>query len=541
MGRFSPRIGLFFACVRGSLFSEKQCAYTRAALPGPRKAVIGGGLRMTGAVEVPVWLLVVIAALALWVIAERLFLPGVRWFFRRRVNMVIERFNQRLKLRLPTFSLTRRKVLVDRLTYDPQVLTEVRRYCDETDTPWDVALARVEGYAREIVPSLNAYIYERVASLIVKRLIRRFYRVRLTAVERLETLDENASIVFVINHRSNMDYLLVAYLAMRHTLLSYAVGEWARVWPLQQLIQALGGYFVRRNSGDELYRRVLERYVQMAVEGGVVQAMFPEGGLSRDGAFREPRIGLFDYIVRGFDVDGSRDVLFIPVGVNYDWVLEDRKLLAEAGHKRLERRSTLFALVGAVRYLGRRLRRRFRGEWYRMGYAAAVFGEPVSLRAWCTEQGIAPDKLPREERIAHTQAFAGHLLEHIGNVVPALPVPLLSWIMLGAARERWTREQLESAYMGVVAEIDASGRGYVPRREPTYAVELALRILKSRQMVREEDGCYRVEPLHRAIMRYYANTLRHLLGKPRQLETDQLPERPRRRRNQRSTKARSIT
>ena len=485
---------------------------------------------MTATVEVPFWLLLITGALALWVIAERFFLPGVRWFFRRRVNLMIERFNARLKLRLPTFSLTRRKVLVDRLTYDPQVLAGVRDYCDQTGTPWDVALERVEGYAREIVPSLNAYIYERVASLIVKRLIRRFYRVRLTAVERLETLDQKASIVFVINHRSNMDYLLVAYLAMRYTLLSYAVGEWARVWPLQQLIQSLGGFFVRRNSGDELYRRVLERYVQMAVEGGVVQAIFPEGGLSRDGTFREPRIGLIDYIVRGFDVEGERDVLFIPVGVNYDWVLEDRKLLAEAGHKRLEQRSTWFAVGSAIRYLGRRLRRRFRGEWYRMGYAAAVFGEPVSLRAWCNEQGIAPNRLSREQRINHTQAFTGHLLGHIGDVVPALPVPLMCWIMLGAAREHWSREQLERAYTVTVAEIDASGRGNVPRREPTYAVELALRILKSRQLVRESDGTYRVEPAHRAIMRYYANTLRHLLGKPRQLELDQLPERPARRR-----------
>jgi len=177
-----------------------------------------------------------------------------------------------------------------------------------------------------------------------------------------------------------------------------------------------------------------------------------------------------------------------------------------------------------------------------MGYAAAVFGEPVSLRAWCREQDIAPNKLPREQRIGHTQAFAGHLLEHIGDVVPALPVPLVCWIMLGAARESWTREQLEAAYIGVVAEIDASGRGNVPRREPTYAVELALRILKSRQLVRESDGKYRVEPTHRAIMRYYANTLRHLLGKPRQLAPEQLPERPaRRQRNQRSTKARSMT
>lgn len=57
----------------------------------------------------------------------------------------------------------------------------------------------------------------------------------------------------------------------------------------------MGAYFVRRNSGDDLYRRVLERYIAMATEAGVPQAVFPEGGLSRDGRLREPRLGVLDY------------------------------------------------------------------------------------------------------------------------------------------------------------------------------------------------------------------------------------------------------
>jgi glycerol-3-phosphate O-acyltransferase len=59
-----------------------------------------------------------------------------------------------------------------------------------------------------------------------------------------------------MNHRSNMDYILVAFLAAERTALSYAVGEWARIWPLQTLIRALGAYFVRRKSGNPLYRKV---------------------------------------------------------------------------------------------------------------------------------------------------------------------------------------------------------------------------------------------------------------------------------------------
>ena len=132
------------------------------------------------------------------------------------------------------------------------------------------------------------------------------YRVRLgyTDTAALAAIDPSSTVVFVMNHRSNMDYILVSFLAAERVALSYAVGEWARIWPLQGLIRAMGAYFVRRNSGDPLYRMVLQRYVQMATEGGVPQAMYPEGGLTTDGRLRAPKLGLLDYMLKGFDPTG---------------------------------------------------------------------------------------------------------------------------------------------------------------------------------------------------------------------------------------------
>jgi len=152
-----------------------------------------------------------------------------------------------------------------------------------------------------------------------------------------------------MNHRSNMDYILATYLAAERTALSYAVGEWARIWPLQQLIRAMGGYFVRRNSGEPLYRRVLEVYVQMAADGGVPQAIFPEGRLSRDGVLGPPKLGLLGYLVRGFNPNTERDIVFIPVGINYDRVLEDRSLLRYA--TKLPRRGFAYTATKSISFL----------------------------------------------------------------------------------------------------------------------------------------------------------------------------------------------
>jgi len=468
---------------------------------------------MTDTVEVPLWLLAAIGLLALWVLLERLLLPSVRWFFRRRVNQLIDRLNRRLKLRLPTFSLTKRRVLVDRLVYDPRVLSEVRQHCERTGAPWDATLERVERYAREIVPAFNAYFYFNLGRRFSRWLVQRLYRVRLgkNNARGLEGIPESASVVFVINHRSNMDYVLVSYLSQKQAALSYAVGEWARVWPLQQIVKAMGAYFVRRGSNNELYRRVLERYVQMAVEGGVVQAVFPEGGLSRDGAFREPRIGLLDYMLRDFNPEGERDIVFVPVCLNYDRVIEDRTLIQEAG-KRAERKSAISAVWGSLKFLGRSLRRRSGGQWYRLGYAAAGFGRPISAREWCREQQLDFRSLARRERIEETRRFADGLMGRIAQAMPVLPVSALSWLMLQAPDQAWRREQLEQAYRELIADLDAQGgEAYVPRRDERYAVEVGLRMLTVRRLVGADEDGYRIQEGQAPVLRYYANAIHHLV------------------------------
>jgi 1-acyl-sn-glycerol-3-phosphate acyltransferase len=161
---------------------------------------------------------------------------------------------------------------------------------------------------------------------MAKKIARLLYRVRIGLVDdaQFTAIDPESTVVFVINHRSNMDYVLVAFLAAEKTTLSYAVGEWAKIWPLQTLIRAMGAFFVRRNSGDPLYRCVLERYIHMATKEGVCQAVFLEGGLSRDGLLRPPKLGFLDYMLRSYDPENDRDIVFIPVGVNYDRTLEDR-------------------------------------------------------------------------------------------------------------------------------------------------------------------------------------------------------------------------
>ena len=114
---------------------------------------------------------------------------------------------------------------------------------------------------------------------------------------RSTLLPRDAVLVYLMNHRSNADYVLVSYALAGQVAISYAVGEWARAFPLEHIFKAFGSYFVRRKYREPLYHAVLERYVQLITREGVTQGIFLEGGLTRDGRLKSPKIGLLDYVL----------------------------------------------------------------------------------------------------------------------------------------------------------------------------------------------------------------------------------------------------
>ncbi len=473
---------------------------------------------MTSTVSIPLWLFVLLLMLAAVAALQWFLLPGVRWYVRRKVRGVLDEIQLRLKIDLPQFKLTRRRALIDRLMSDPRVLAAAQQHALETGKPPAAVNAQVLGYAREIVPAFNAYVYFRVGYWLAKTFAQLVYRVRLAYTDdaAISAINPKSTVVFVMNHRSNMDYILVSFLAAERVALSYAVGEWARIWPLQGLIRAMGAYFVRRNSGDPLYRTVLQRYVQMATEGGVPQAMYPEGGLTIDGRLREPKLGLLDYMLKGFNPSGERDLVFIPVGINYDRVIEDRSLL-----RKLDERPPRAGLWRTLRitgaYLGRQAVFTLLGRRYRYGYACVSFGRPMSMRAWVAEHHIDFRDLTDEQRREAVGVVGRALMASIGLTIPVLPVPLVARVLLEDAQRAWSELELKAAVLALMERAEASGgHVYVPRNDRDYAISVGLRMLTLRHLALEEDGLLRANPSETRVLAYYANSIAHLFEAPKQ-------------------------
>lgn len=469
---------------------------------------------MFGQVAIPLWIFLLLVLIATVAILDRILIPSTRWFLRRRINRVIDEIGTRLDIEIRPFQLTKRQVLIDRLAYDPSVLEAIKAYAKDHDMPMEIVQNKAMTYAREIVPSFNAYLYFRIGYWVAKKIARLLYRVRVGLVKERHyaSIDPDSTVVFVMNHRSNMDYVLVAFLAAERTTLSYAVGEWAKIWPLQMLIRAMGAFFVRRNSGNPLYRCVLKRYIHMATREGVCQAVFLEGGLSRDGNLQNPKLGLVDYMLRQFDPNSDRDVVFIPVGINYDRTIEDRSLL-RALEPGAEKRSWWFVCRTTAGFLLRSLILMVFSRWRRYGYACVNFGTPLSIQAYCRDHGVDFKTLDRSRRFPEVEKLCLRLMQGVADVIPILPVSLVSTVFLENMDSDMSLLEVEKHSDQLINRLKEKGAPVFesPQSTRVHVIADAIDLMLLRRMIKSRGDRFKASSEEMRLLSYYANAIRHWL------------------------------
>lgn len=462
-------------------------------------------------ITLPYWIFVVLLVFAAVMVLDRILLPGMRWYLKRRVNRVIEEINTRLDIEIRPIQCNRRQAIIDQLVFDEKVIDAINIYAEEHKIPHAIVQEKARKYATEIVPAFNAYIYFRIGYWLAKKMARLVYRVRVSFYDknRISEIDSNASVVFVMNHRSNMDYVLVSFLVAEKTTLSYAVGEWARIWPLQMLIKAMGAFFVRRNSGNPLYRKVLERYINLSTRAGVCQAVFLEGGLTKDGALREPRLGFLDYMLRDYHPHSDKDIVFIPVGINYDRVIEDRSLIRRLD-KSAEKRSLWFVLKTTTGFIFKNALLSRKNRWRRFGYASVNFGEPVSAKQYCESNHVDFSALETEDRFLRVESLAKTIMSNITQVVPVVPVALMSEILINNTNDWKSELELKSLCSERIGQLERAGAPIdISHSALENVLGSALDAMAGRGLVEEKDNLFRMRKSETDILNYYANSIAH--------------------------------
>ena len=440
----------------------------------------------------------------------------VIWLARRYANRSAARTLLRHRARVDRFKLASRASVRAQLLDDPVIAAAAREHAREHGVSEAAALARVNEYVQEIVPFFNVIAYFQIGYRVSRWVLNLFYKVTVEFEDRaaLQRLPKDSVLVYLMNHRSNADYVLVGYALMGQVAISYAVGEWARAFPLEHLFKAFGAYFVRRRYRERLYHTVLERYVQLITRQGVTQGIFLEGGLTRDGKLRAPKVGLLDYVLGiAREPSYAARLYVVPVAVNYDRVLEDRSLLLElAKSEGADRPSRLSQMADVSHFIIWNMGRMLTRRWKRYGRAAVVVGKPVPLQPWF-ERERDLFSLPRPERLARVQSLSDEVMDRIGRLIPVTSVALACAAIQSLDSDFIPRQRLLDRMEEMRdALVELNARVLRADRDIGETFDRALRMLRMRRILASYGDGFAVLPRSRPLVSYYANSVVHLLG-----------------------------
>ncbi|HVQ32394.1 MAG TPA: glycerol-3-phosphate 1-O-acyltransferase PlsB, partial [Lysobacter sp.] len=289
----------------------------------------------------------------------------------------------------------------------------------------------------------HAYIYEiaadyshpvvRSASFLLNMVWNRIYRGVL--VHHLDTLKQNApghEVVYVPCHRSHMDYLLLSYLLYTKGIVPphIAAGINLNLPVIGPILRRGGAFFLRRSfRGNALYSAVFTEYVSQLVAGGYSLEYFIEGGRSRTGRLLPPKGGMVAMTVRAFLRQPTRPVLFQPVYIGYEKLLEGDSYLDELIGKPKQKESIWQLVMGIPRVL-------------RSNYGQVVvnFGEPIKLADMLATHAPSWDGTPLEEDdrpdwLSDTvDATAQQIQVNINRAADVNPINLLAMALLSTPK-----------------------------------------------------------------------------------------------------------
>ena len=244
------------------------------------------------------------------------------------------------------------------------------------------------------------------------------------ALEALRALNRRHALVFLPSHKSYLDPFILrgalgrAGLPCNHILGGINVS----FWPMGAVLRRSGVVFIRRSIRDDaVYKLALRSYLGYLVERRYNLEWYLEGGRSRTGKLRPPRLGVLNYLVEAFRERGVDDVFLVPVSIAYDQLAEVAAMAAE--EHGAEKKAESFGWM--LRYI--------RSQGQHLGKAYVNVGEPLSLRQVRTDTKLATEKIAFE------------VLHRINRVTPITPTSLLTLALLGLGDRALTPAEIRSA------------------------------------------------------------------------------------------------
>lgn len=338
--------------------------------------------------------------------------------------------------------LSHRRTQLRSLLNMPSVRKAIALEAEAKSIPLSAAERSAREFALEIASDYS-YSVVQALSLFLRWVWNQVFNgVEVHNFERVTAVAPGHGIVYVPCHRSHVDYLLLSYIIFNRGLMVPHIAAGANLnLPLVGAVLRRGGaFFLRRKlKGEALYATVFLEYLHLMIDRGFPIEYFIEGGRSRSGRMLAPKAGILAMTIQSFVRSRSRPLVFVPVYIGYEKLMEGGSYLDEL-HGRPKQSESLTDLLGAVRLLKRNF-----------GKVHVNFGPPLELAEFLDAQHPAW----REESVdpqaswlrGAVGATATALARGINAVAVVNPVNLLAVTLLStpkhAADLRLLQRQIE--------------------------------------------------------------------------------------------------
>lgn len=233
-----------------------------------------------------------------------------------------------------------------------------------------------------------------------------------SGLSELAELGRQHSLVFLPNHRSYLDPLVLRAAIDGHDFpANYTLGGInLAMWPLSELGKRSGLIFIRRSSRDDpVYPAMLRLYLGFLLRHHANLEWYFEGGRTRTGKLRPPRMGVLRYLVDAFRANGedADDAYLVPVSIVYDQQHEVSALSREesGGKKTPESLTWLYRFA--------------RAQGRRRGRVHVRFGPPLSLRDALTDAGARAETDDLTETVPRVAFEVAHRINAATPITPA--------------------------------------------------------------------------------------------------------------------------
>ena len=323
--------------------------------------------------------------------------------------------------------------MMEKVLYHKNVLDVIQQEMNEKGVPEKKLRKKSYGYFREIAADFSI-VYIRFFKAANDYLFRKIFDGIYFDIEDFKRVREASSrgpIIVVPSHKSHMDYLIISCLFYQNKLIPPHIlsGSNLTFFPMGKIFRRSGAFFMRRTfKGLNLYAAVFKQYIKTLVNEGYAIEVFIEGTRSRTGKVVQPKMGIIKYLIEAIDEGYNKDLVFAPITVNYDRILEENSYLKELKGKEKTEESTSGFLKS------RKLLKRKYGSVY-MG-----FNEPFTLSE-VREQFLKEKNISDVDLV--TVELGYYIIKRINETVVVTPFAITTAALLNTTARGFTRESVK--------------------------------------------------------------------------------------------------